>query len=591
MNDKPLKKSLTNTNKEKSANRKRPDPKEDEGNDRNPKKSKKSGPAIQPEMGQQEEGAVEQDDEDGVAITIDRVKQVNLNQKIAQHANRKELLQAFELYQQALQEDLANSHTFAAMVNAAVRCANMAMAEEVISTMLSKGRKLKDVVLYTTLMKGYCAQGNLTKALKLFQDMRKKAAVVQPNIRTINTLLRGCVQMGEIYIAEAIFQQMQKELAIKPDVSSWEYLITLLSQGLLVDKILPINGRIKSDATLQSGVISININLARAAALLGEYKLSSKCLQLVLTTLESSTADRQDLADDADVDGDVAADSCSNMQKTVMGGKRAWKSTGDSTLSIDDKRNQSLILYREHIREEWKQEAHILSQFLQDRQISGNKQSAFDFLYSFYFRILSFDSNLVYATNDSTGSIFTSVGVQNEINVEDVRNQIFNALCYKFGLDALVHKASNHHISELLALQTGESGAESSSSKNHGKKNNSGKKNSNVSLADMINFPPIQNGGQMKVVNKDTSGKFIDAVHSLKLTVNSYFDSNGFLNFPKIFPTLMSDESNSDQSVHKPRLVKLEICSGAGEWAVSQVSDEFHWLIRMFSNVPSSFRV
>ncbi len=502
---------------------------------------------------------------DEATIDIDRIKQVNINQKIAQHANRKELQQAYELFEEALQDDLANSHTFAAMVNAAVRCANMPMAEQVISTMLSKGRKLKDVVLYTTLMKGYCAQGNLTKALKLYQDMLKKSAVVQPNIRTINTLLRGCVQMGEVYIAEAIFQQMQKELKISPDVSSWEYLIILLSQGLLVDKILPIVGRIKSDPQFQSGMISVNINLARAAGLSGEYKLAKKCLQQAINLIDATPAVAPGEEDYGEVDD--AADQDGNPKKTVLGGKRAWKSKSNGSLSVDEKRNQSLRLYREHIREEWKYEVEALTKFVDHRIASASVQSAFDFIYPFFCRILSFDSNMVYSTDDSTGSIFNSVGTRNPVVVADVRKQVFNSLCYKFGLDALLKKSCNFCSAELLASHTGND----MSSSMDKQLRVSSKKVSNVSLADMINFQPNPSV-TVKTIDKDKYGKIIDRLKTLQSRVDSYFDAEGYLNFSNIFPSLLGHHPNGEITPSVASgVVKLEICSGAGEWAVTQV--------------------
>jgi pentatricopeptide repeat protein len=559
-------------------------------NEANPSNEDERHSTASPPNQQQEMAGDGEEIEAETKLDIDRVKQVQLNQKISQHASRKELQQAHTLYEEALKEELANSHTFGAMVNAAVRCGDMAMAESVISTMLSKGRKLKDVVLYTTLMKGYCAQGNLTKALTLYQDLLKKKAVVQPNIRTINTLLRGCVQTGETFIAETLLQQMQRDLKLKPDVSSWEYLVALLSQSLLVDKIPPIVGRVKSEAHLRNGLPSMLVHLARSAALSGDFKLAKKTLQQARSVLEEEIAvavASEGLVEvtELDLEGTENMPAITNKNKDVMGGKRAWKSQGDTTLSTDQRRNQSLLLYREHIREEWKQEIQLLSQFIETRQraltlsSTSPSQDALDFLTPYFFRMMSFDSNMNYGAMDSTVSIFTATGAYNTISAQDLRRQIFVSLCYKFGLDALMKKCTGYYCAELIAA-----GNDTASIKDiKDKKQKSSKSSSSVSslltsLVEMINSPPSNLSGV--AINPVENAKAITFAQGLYQAVNSYFDDDGKLRFDMIF----RQDSTSTDLITKP--IKLEVCSGAGEWGVTQVSGCFVLNVYMISNFP-----
>ena len=152
-----------------------------------------------------------------------------------------------------------------------VRCGDVDKARGLFDTMRRKGLKA-DVVHYTTVMKGYCEIGDMSSAAQLLEDMKIRR--VEANVRTINTFLRGCVQTGDIEKAEIILAVMSKDFKVQPDVSSWEYLITLLAQGLRTDKVLPILGRLKGEAEMTGGLSSMYINLARSSAILGDWKVS-----------------------------------------------------------------------------------------------------------------------------------------------------------------------------------------------------------------------------------------------------------------------------------------------------------------------------
>ena len=116
-----------------------------------------------------------------------RMKAVQLNKEIAQHAKQKELNIAQTKFQEAVQNGWANIHTHCAMMNAYVRCGDINGAENIFKGMkVSTGAK-KDVVAYTTLMKGYSSAGNVAKCDALLLSMLQANPKVMPNIRTINT--------------------------------------------------------------------------------------------------------------------------------------------------------------------------------------------------------------------------------------------------------------------------------------------------------------------------------------------------------------------------------------------------------------------
>lgn len=199
----------------------------------------------------------------------DRSEAVALNKELAQHASRKQLTEAMALFEKAVTLGWANSHTYAAAINANIRCGSVSGA----ATLFEKLRKTKglklDVITCTTMMKGFCSEGDIVRSVQLFEEMDKSNPAVVPNIRTINTFLRGCVTTGDIENADKIIIKTLKEYILLPDVSTWEYLVTLLCQGLLVDKVYPIVGRLKSEKEMAADLGGMNVVLAKASSLLG----------------------------------------------------------------------------------------------------------------------------------------------------------------------------------------------------------------------------------------------------------------------------------------------------------------------------------
>ena len=199
----------------------------------------------------------------------DRSEAVALNKEIAQHASRKQLTEAMNLFEKASSLGWANSHTYAAAINANIRCGSVAGAAILFDQLRKKKGLRIDVITCTTMLKGFCSEGDMLRSVQLFEEMDKSNPRVSPNIRTINTFLRGCVTTGDIENADKMIIKTQKEYSLIPDVSTWEYLVTLLCQGLLLDKALPIIGRLKGDVSMSADLGGMNVVLAKAASLLG----------------------------------------------------------------------------------------------------------------------------------------------------------------------------------------------------------------------------------------------------------------------------------------------------------------------------------
>jgi pentatricopeptide repeat protein len=270
---------------------------------------------------------------------VAKAKTVALNKDIAKFAREKNLLKAQEYYNLAVSSGMANSHTYSAIINAYVRCGQIEEAFEVYQSLKSNPSRVRrlDVISCTTMMKGFCGQGNIQASKGIIADMLSSQPKIVPNVRSINTFLRGCVLTGALREAEDIFPRIQQEFKIAPDISSWEYLVTLLSQGLAIDKILPIIGRLRNDKSLSGGVAAMCVNLSRAAALLTELKICRKYLSLATQLLEE---DEEIQLVSNSTKSSLSTPSSAHVkssQQQTMGGKQAWKQ-----VDPDDARAQSL---------------------------------------------------------------------------------------------------------------------------------------------------------------------------------------------------------------------------------------------------------
>lgn len=486
---------------------------------------------------------------------VDREKIVQLNNSIAQHANRKELDEAMALYKQAVADGSANSHTYAAAINANIRCGRLDGAEGVMNAMQKKGRK-RDVIICTTMIKGYCMAGRLTDALNLLKDMTEKKPIVSPNIRTINTLLRGCVQAGDVSSAEFLVAQSQKDFKIQLDVSSWEYLTALLAQGLKLDKVLPIVGRLKDDPLYASGIANMHVNMARAAAVLGEWKTCKKSLIAASTAI------------DAKSDTTDANTESSTTQAVVQGkntgGKRAWKAAED----VDARRAESLELYQQHSKEELKAEIKNIELFM-DRMKASSTDS-FQYFFPYYFRFFPFPEQ---SEDKGDGAV----------SKKDLVKPLMRAIESSFGLDVFSRRLAGKSCDELSGYSLSNAPEVAAAPKTltkQQKKKLKVKQEAAAKLApegaEAVVEPPAPVVAAPIVKEKPVLSPIQMQVTSFRAHTAKAFDSAGKFAFGKVFSAGAAPASAASAA---KRALKVEVCSGAGEWAVSQVS-RFHYNIR-----------
>lgn len=421
-----------------------------------------------------------------------REKLVALNKEIALCANRKDLTEATALFKKAKENGWCNSHTYSGIINTNIRCGNINNAISLFEELkCSKQKGLRiDVITCTTIMKGYTSIGDIKSCLELVKHMMNQNPKVLPNIRTINTILRGCVFTGNIEQADKMILNMNKYYKVVPDVSSWEYYVTLLCQGLKLDKVYPILGRLKNDNSMIFGLGAMYLALARALSLIGDIKGCKKALKSVNETLlKEEELEKVDDKSQDNIDG--VDDDVTMKSKVVSGGKRAWKSNHSME---DNKRSQSLELFREHKRAEMRSEIDNINKFIENL---NEKSLGINILLPYYLKVLSIPPSLAAVTTvaNATSSDF--------VKSNFIKNLV-SGVKDKFGLAYSLILKRDEPSNNILNL-----------------------------LEEML---------------------------------GNSIDDEGHIDINKIF-----GNNNSN---------KLEICSGGGEWAVNQASNdkESNWI-------------
>ena len=276
--------------------------------------------------------------------------------EIAQYANRKMLKEAQQCFETAIAKNLANRHTYTIMINAHVRCGDADGAAKVLKRM-GKASLQPCVVAYTTLINGKCRAGDLQGGMEVLRAMLERRPPVMPNVRTVNTLLRGCMLVGGVSEAKSLFERMLAEWGAQPDASTYEYVVSLLSQALrleeagsIVDELRRAAASAKDGegdtaesvhATVSAQSPLLYVSMARASALLADWAQFAKAHKRALKALKSAEKSAQSAQQV------VAGEEGS--RGAVVGGKQGWRVR-------DDSRQNSANVFDAHRRDELQRE-------------------------------------------------------------------------------------------------------------------------------------------------------------------------------------------------------------------------------------------
>ncbi|KAL3907197.1 MAG: hypothetical protein SGPRY_010265 [Prymnesium sp.] len=101
--------------------------------------------------------------------------------------------------------------------------------------MLAEGFQ-PNTIIYTTLLKGYCAVGDLRAAKGVLIRMAEGPIIGRPDSRTLNTFMRGCVRVGDVRAAQWAWKQLPA-WKLQPEAPARCAMARLLSQALRLGKL------------------------------------------------------------------------------------------------------------------------------------------------------------------------------------------------------------------------------------------------------------------------------------------------------------------------------------------------------------------
>jgi len=99
------------------------------------------------------------------------------------------------------------------LIDACTRSSDMARVPQILEDMANDGLE-PNIVTYSTIIKGYCLENRLEKAMELLQEM-KQSTRYRPDEITYNTLIHGYARFGHYEQGMALLAEMQ-ELGVQP---------------------------------------------------------------------------------------------------------------------------------------------------------------------------------------------------------------------------------------------------------------------------------------------------------------------------------------------------------------------------------------
>jgi pentatricopeptide repeat protein len=524
-----------------------------------------------------------------------------LNKDLSEFAQKKQLTLAKKRFEQAIRKGIkVDVHSYTNLINAYVRCSDLRGAEETIQRM--KEQQIQpNLVTFTTLLKGYSEMGDMQEASRIyFQCLNAEGG---PNVRSLNTFLRACVRTGTTKPAlqsysdfihrsntnsDATDQSAKKQKTASGgavstgagaghangaeytcDASTYEYLIALLCRSgniATAEKVLAQFTTASNNAgSIAAGGVSaientaIYISFATAEALLrGDLLASRKWCDLAVDALKRTET--------------------ATLKDSML--KRFQQSEGGAGGAVGEKRakggadddSRSVALFLKHRRTELEGQLEGVQEYLgftTARSGAGTNGAATDKLHAqhrarlVYLQCLSqvlhfgFDGRCDYDSHQLSGAalalaqaevasssapVSAEDTIQQESQQPHIAARLLLALRDKYGLDRCT----------VPALDTIVSGANSADP-------------NVVKLHKALK-------ASLKEAKTGAAAKVFAAVDA----------DSGCINFPALFTPLSSNAEGvtsaggmtaTEQLNALP--VKLEICSGDGEWVVAQAGADW----------------
>ncbi|CAA2998026.1 pentatricopeptide repeat-containing At1g19720 [Olea europaea subsp. europaea] len=141
-----------------------------------------------------------------------------------------------------------------------------------------EGMEVKDTVSWNAIITGYCQEGEIKEARRLFDLMREEG--VEPGVVTWNILISSYNRLGKCDIAMEMMKEMEN-CGIMPDVFTWTSVISGLAQNNRRLEALELFGEM-----LLSGVGPNEVTLMSAISACASLKILRKGKEIHLVAMK-----------------------------------------------------------------------------------------------------------------------------------------------------------------------------------------------------------------------------------------------------------------------------------------------------------------
>eukprot|EP00416_Gambierdiscus_australes_P026198 CAMPEP_0171061560 /NCGR_PEP_ID=MMETSP0766_2-20121228/4515_1 /TAXON_ID=439317 /ORGANISM="Gambierdiscus australes, Strain CAWD 149" /LENGTH=738 /DNA_ID=CAMNT_0011517259 /DNA_START=86 /DNA_END=2302 /DNA_ORIENTATION=+ len=160
------------------------------------------------------------------------------------------------VYQEMVEAKLKFSIvTFNAVIDACARGRRMARVQALLEDMTAQGIE-PNLVTHSTILKGYCQDGRLDKALELLEAMKKNPQY-QPDEITYNTIIDGCAHCGLFEQGMKILEEMQ-QAGVSPSTFTLSVLVKLANRSHKPDRAFDLVDELSRRYRLQPNVHVFN---------------------------------------------------------------------------------------------------------------------------------------------------------------------------------------------------------------------------------------------------------------------------------------------------------------------------------------------
>lgn len=113
-----------------------------------------------------------------------------------------------------------DAHAYSILAKGYIRAKEPQKAEEILETMVDSSSTRPNVVIFTTVISGWCSVKSMDDAMRVFNKMCEFGGGVTPNIKTFETLMWGYLEVKQPWKAEEVLQMM-RGFGVKPENSTF----------------------------------------------------------------------------------------------------------------------------------------------------------------------------------------------------------------------------------------------------------------------------------------------------------------------------------------------------------------------------------